>query len=339
MGINAMIRKRLNHLLQRYGYGIVPSQLLYDWQKYPMAGPSFNRSSITEEIENYLQPHNPRLKQLADRYASFSEDVISPLTWQNNYITPEDILYFRGDNGYVWQLRGLNMNIMAYALTAYYVKSIDSLGLLQRLDEDDWFGVIKFSFDNKIVSRDLLDSIIEIHFLEKHLQISSYHDLSILDIGAGYGRLAHRMVSAMPNISRYLCTDAVAVSTFISEFYLRFRKLEQKAKVMPIDEIEDALKSNPVDVALNIHSFSECRIQAIEWWLSLLVKYKVEYLMIVPNSHRGGTFLLTNNYEDFSSVIEKNGYELIAKEPKYNDPVVQQFAINPTYYYLFKLQK
>jgi hypothetical protein len=37
-------------------------------------------------------------------------------------------------------------------------------------------------------------------------------------------------------------------------------------------------------------------------------------------------------------IIDAHGYELIAKEPKYLDPVVQEYAANPTYHYLFQLR-
>ena len=230
------------------------------------------------------------------------------------------------------------MNILAYALSTFYVKSIDKLGLLQQLEEDDCFGNFTFFIDNKKISRDLLDSITEIYFLEKHLNVSSLSDLTILDIGAGYGRFAHRMVSAFPNIQTYFCTDAVAISTFISEYYLRFRKLENNAKIVPLDDIETTLKNKTVDIAVNIHSFSECSISAIEWWLSLLEKHEIKYLMIVPNTgDNGGELLQTNDRQDISKVVEKHGYKLIAKEAKYSDPVVQKHAVNPTYYYLFEL--
>lgn len=227
------------------------------------------------------------------------------------------------------------MNEMGYALALLYVKSIDRLGFLEKLTEDDFFGNFTFNFDQKIISRDLLDSIIEIYFLEKHLSISSSKNLSVLDIGAGYGRLAHRMLCALPNIETYWCTDAIATSTFICEYYLRFRKLESRGKAIPMDEVENALKKQPIDIAINIHSFSECNISAVDWWLSLLNKHKVKYLMIVPNSE----FLETNDHKDFGNLIEKHGYKLVAKEPKYRIPVVQKYAINPTCHYLFELAK
>jgi len=246
------------------------------------------------------------------------------------------MLYFRGDNAYVYQVKNRRMNIIAYALTTYYVKSIDKLGLLEKLKEDDYFGVHSFTIDNRLVSRDLLDSITEIYFLEKHLNISSGKNLSILDIGAGYGRLAHRMLGALPNIVEYFCTDAFPISTFISEYYLRFRNLESKANVVPLDKIEYALRNRYVDIAVNIHSFSECTTIAIEWWLSVLAKHRVKNLMIVPNT---GDTLQTNDGVDFSGIVEKHGYKLKAKEPKYRDPVVQQYAVYPAYHYLFELRQ
>ena len=335
MDIGTRARQLLNSKMKRYK--LIPSSLLYDWQKYPQTKPSYNESLLPEAAENYLQPEHPQLKELQKRYADFDPDVTVPLVWQEGIISPEDLRYFRGDNAYVWQLRGPNMNIMACALATYYVKSIDKLGLLQKLEEDDCFGNFSFFIDNKKISRDLLDSINEIYFLEHHLNISSLGNPAILDIGAGYGRLAHRMVEAFPNIRTYFCTDAIAVSTFISEYYLLFRNLPQKAKVIPLDEIESTLQSNPVDIAVNIHSFSECSISAVEWWLSLLEKHRVKYLMIVPNTgDHGGELLQTSDHQDISRVVAKHGYRLIVKEAKYSDPVVQKYALNPTYFYLFE---
>ena len=46
------------------------------------------------------------------------------------------------------------------------------------------------------------------------------------------------MLAGLPNIAEYLCTDAVPVSTFLSEYYLRFRGLQDRATVVPLDEIE-----------------------------------------------------------------------------------------------------
>ena len=53
----------------------------------------------------------------------------------------------------------------------------------------------------------------------------------MLDIGAGYGRLAHRMSAAFPQLEDYCCVDAVPESTFLSEYYLRHRGCTPPARV------------------------------------------------------------------------------------------------------------
>jgi SAM-dependent methyltransferase len=338
MGLKGYLRKALNSALKRRDCEIIESQRLYEWQRKPIDQPSYHQSKLPDNAANYLNPGNSRLQELHARYTDFNKEVTIPLVWTDTHVKADDTLYFRGDNAYVWQLRGSNMNIMAYALTTYYVRSIDNLRLLELLTEDDFFGNYNFRIDNRLVSRDLLDSIMEIYFLEKHLNLSRSTDVTVLDIGAGYGRLAHRMACALPNIQSYLCTDAVAISSFLSEYYLRFRGMEPRTQVVPLDEIENALKNRAVDLAINIHSFSECRLEAIDWWLTLLVKHRVKHLMIVPNAHNhGGERLQTNDRQDFSKLLEKHGYKIVAKEPKYRDPVVQKYGINPTYHYLFEL--
>lgn len=146
------------------------------------------------------------------------------------------------------------------------------------------------------------------------------------------------MITALPNVTRYCCTDAVALSTFLAEHYLKFRQVEDRAVVEPLDTIERALSTHPVDLAINIHSWSECTVTAIDWWVSLLASREVRHVMIVPNagSHEGER-LLTNDRQNMEGILTRHGYRLVAKEPKYLDPLVQRYAVNPTYYYLFAL--
>ena len=332
MSFKGSIRDVLNVLLKRLGHTIVPDGTLYEWQT-SVGKPSHSPSSPPPGSKEYLVNDNPHLVNLKARYAAFDNRVTTPLIWTDEHLNAEEMLYFRGDNPYVWQVRQSSMNVMAYALTTYYLKTIDDLGLLEKLTEDGLFGAYTFDVAGKKVSRDLLDSIAEIYFLEKHLKITSHANLRVLDIGAGYGRLAHRMVCALPNIVHYLCTDAFPKSTFISEYYLRYRDLD-RAEAVPLDEIDQALSDHPVDLAINIHSFSECRIEAIEWWLSLLAKHRVKHLMIVPNRNA----METNDGVDFTPIINSHGYQLIAQEPKYRDKIVQQCGVNPAGHYLYELK-
>ena len=286
-----------------------------------------------------LRPDNPELVELQKRYLETDYPTEEVLIWTEDRVKIEDILYFRGHNAYVFQEGRFNRNLFGYLLAYYYIKSIDHLGLLDKVEEDGVFGAITYQFDNKLISRDLLDSILEIYFLEDKIGITKKKDLSILDIGAGYGRLAHRMVETLPTLKSYKCADAIAVSSFISDYYLDFRGIKDKVTMLPLDKIQNELKKGSVDIAVNIHSFPECTLPAIEWWLDLLASIEVPYLMIVPNARKDlkrNQDLRTNDKQDFLPLVEKYGYRLIALAPKYRDPVVQKYALTPDYYHLYQ---
>ena len=331
MGLLRRAGRAANRVLRGFGYQVIAS-----------AGRSDDRQaappSLPEHAAAYLRADNPRLLELERAYAAFDARVTTPLLWRPGHVTAFDTRYFRGDNAYVWQVRD-GASEANYALTAYYVKSIDALGLLERLDEDGLFGVHVFDALGRKVSRDLLDSIVEIHFLERHLGLSSRSALHVLDIGAGYGRLAHRMACALPQLSTYLCADAVPASTFLCEYYLRFRGVEDKVRAVPLHQVEQSLAGRRIDLAINIHSFPECTVEAIGWWLDLLRRHRVPRLMIVPNpaEHRGEN-LVTNTGESIERLLQLRGYRLEAKAPKYADPVVQRCGVQPTWHYLFQAE-
>lgn len=238
-----------------------------------------------------LRATNPELQALRQRYAGVSDIVGKSRIWRRGHVTPEDLLYFRGDNCYVWQFQDKNTP-EKYVLTYLYLETIDTLGLLDVLTEDGDYGVFTFptgDTDNngneRFVSRDLLDSACELLFLERALQISRQPGLKVLDIGAGYGRLAYRAVTALSNIDTYFCIDAIPESTFISSYYLS-RKGVVRPRVVAFDDQQD-LVAGTIDLAVNIHSFSECAIEAVDYWVSRCAELKVEYLFIVPDISDG----------------------------------------------------
>lgn len=331
------LAEKVNSLLSLFGFRIVDQSILYSWQKGEVV--SNQDVHLPDGASAYLNEENPRLVELRQRYTAFQANASIAIVWTDEYANSSDLQSFRGDNCYVWQARDPNCAEINYCLTAYYVQNNDKLGLLEKNTEDGLFGVHTYTVDSRCISRDLLDSTAELYFLEKHLGLSSVEDLGIVDIGAGYGRLAYRTVKAFPNVSRYLCTDAVPESTFLSEYHIRFRGLEDRVTVVPLDEIEQQLQMHTIDLAVNVHSFSECSLDAIEWWLELLANSKVKYLFIVPNaSDHKGEKLALNSGEDFSFLVEKHGYTLKIKAPKYEDPMVQQYGVSPTHYYLYQLE-
>lgn len=315
----------MSHLLERLATSIRPST--------PDCSNGFVR--LPSGAAEYLRHNNPRLRELKQRYKHHPATRHS--LWSQRYLRRELRLdHFRGDNAYLYQKRfGSDA---AYALTTEYALAHDEIGLLNKLEDDDLFGNCLVNFDDRFfVSRELLDSVLEINFLNRELNLQTRSEFTVLDIGAGYGRLAHRLVQALPNLERVLCTDAVAESTFISEFYLRFREVDRKAHVVQLDEVESVLANCTVDLATNIHSFGECTFASISWWLDLLEAHRVKFLFIVANGDGLGSTEAAKTNIDYLPAIIQRGYRLRIRQAKYCDsPSVQKYGLYPTYYYMFE---
>jgi SAM-dependent methyltransferase len=264
-----------------------------------------------------LRHDNPRLLELREKYANAPHAMGQRSLWDSSYLGRDlDLAHFRGDNVYVWQFRHLrSFGALKYYVYLRYLGAMDHAQLLTRLTEDGLFGCWTFKFPGwPTVSRDLLDSINEIYFLERNFGLLSTPGLRILDVGAGYGRLAWRALEAAGHLGAYVCTDAVPESTFLCEYYLRFRGCN-RAEVVPLHELE-RLRGRAFDVALNIHSFSEMSLRAIDAWVGLLAGLNVPALVVVPNDHDA---LLSTEADGqhlpFAPVLARHGYALAAKEP------------------------
>lgn len=317
---------------ERFGLAINRTDNLYPWQVRPMLAGS-HTAEVPEEAHAYLRLDNPRLLDLERRYADCDPAVVTPTVWNSTKISAEDLLYFRGDNPYVFQLRSRNGNELSYALTYYYLRAGAMRPILDAIDEDGAFGVHTWTFDGKRVSRDLLDSVAEIDFLQRHAGLGTTA-MSILDIGAGYGRLAHRIAEVMPDVT-VSATDAFPSSTFLSDYYLRFRR--SRARVVPLDEIEDALAGRRIEIATNIHSFSECPPSAIDWWVSRLARHGVRQLIVVPNISAPDGRCLTNQGEDMDAIFARHGYICRLREGRYADPVAMRWGVDGSNVSLFDL--
>lgn len=298
-----------------------------------------------EEGQDYLRVDNPRLLELRRRYAGHPATAGS--RWSAAFVAEQvDLTRFRADNAYVWSRRDAYVSAGAdkrrvathpvnYVLSALYAREHDSAGVLRTGSEDGRFGMPRYAVDPELTaSRDLVDSALEIGFLERQLAISRRRRLHVLDVGAGYGRFAHRLVEALP-VATVTCIDAVPESTFVSEFYLRYRGVAGRARVLPLDELGE-LAPGGVDVAVNVHSWSECPLAVINWWVAGLAALEVPVVMVVPNE---GEWLLSlepdGGRRDFAPVLTAHGYTREACEPKYGGWACQRLGVYPTYYHLF----
>jgi len=291
-------------------------------------------ASLPKGAEAWLCADNPALRDLETRYAAMDAAVTTPVLWNAGRLSAEDLLWFRADNHFVWQQRGPNKTRRAYRLTARHLDTAGLGPLLDRLGEDGAFGAFTMDVDGRIVSRDLLDSAGEIDFLRRHAGLGA-RDLNILDVGAGYGRLAWRIEQATKGGTRILATDAYAKSSFIAEAWLK-QCGAKRAEMVPLDAVEALLAGTRIDVAVNVHSFSECRPEAIAWWVERLAAAGVPKLLVVPNEGRsGGARCETNLGEPMAPIFARFGYRPAVAEPRYADPEVQKKGVDPTWLHLF----
>ncbi|MHC4853914.1 MAG: class I SAM-dependent methyltransferase, partial [Planctomycetota bacterium] len=246
-----------------------------------------------------------------------------------------DLTRFRADNKYIYQGRGAAW--FQYLETARYVARHDRLGLGDRITEDGAFGCCCVETDDgRKVSRDWLDSILEINFLEANLGLSRQPGFRVLDVGAGYGRFAHRLVEAFPQVS-VCCTDAVAESTFLQEFYVKFRSIEDRVRVLTLPDAADLGPASGFQLAVSIHSFHECPIRWIDWWLRLFERCRIRYLFVVVGLAQGTVSREADGtHVDFLTHIRERGYGLLKEQPKYaGDEIATRLGLFPACYYLF----
>jgi SAM-dependent methyltransferase len=291
--------------------------------------------------ERELRPDNPRLRELRQRYAAVG--LPAPSRWNDAAVDAFlDLRYFRGETLFVWHYRELRrVTELKYFLYAAYVRERDGLGLLDRLDEDGAFGCWTFAYPGYgVVSRDLLQSVNELTFLERALGLSRRDPFAVLDVGAGYGRLAHRMAQAFPQLADYCCVDAVPEATLLSDYYLRFRGCAPPGRVVALDRIDAELAPGGFDLAVNVHSFSECPLATIAWWVDRLVRLQVGTLLLVPNDADALLSLEADaSRRDFSSVLEDAGYRVTRCEPVIGDPAIRELLRLHDRFWLFELSR
>jgi SAM-dependent methyltransferase len=288
--------------------------------------------------ERELNERNRRLQGLRAAYAKCAVPALQASRWSETAVRSFlDLRYFRGETLITWHYRELpRITKLKYYLFLRYIEDRDGDGLLRSLDEDGAFGCWTYSYPGYgQVSRDLLESINEIRFIERELGVSERGRLSVLDIGAGYGRLAHRMTEAFPQVDDYCCVDAVPEATFVCEHYLRHRGCD-RARVVGLHEVESTLTTGDFDLAVNIHSFPEMPHAAVEWWVRQLERLEVPHLLVIPNEP---TDLLTlerdGTRRNFWPLIERAGYNLVRREPVIADSAVRELLQLHDQFHLF----
>jgi len=113
--------------------------------------------------------------------------------------------------------------------------------------------------------------------------------------------------------------------------------------VVPLDEVQQALEGRKIDLAINIHSFSEMPATAVTWWLDLIRDLKIPRLFIVPNVHDSLTTRESAHDEtgglDVEPLLSARNYKFASREPKYRAcPITQEFGVFPAWYWLLEAE-
>jgi SAM-dependent methyltransferase len=164
---------------------------------------------------------------------------------------------------------------------AEYVKSFpvkyDPFGMTR---DARYGGLVRDTKALGPVTRMWIDTNVEIDFLTRHLGEDRLRTMDVLDIGAGYGRLA---VGLSPHVREYVCVDAVPISTVVCRQYVE--KYAPSVYVPDLVEFVEgpAYQQLSVELAINVHSWNECSLEQIENWLKLLRERNVQLLFTVSN--------------------------------------------------------
>ena len=275
---------------------------------------------------------HPRLAELRQRYASFRSARGTRSFWTEERVGGDvDLRSFRSDNLYVWQDRPPLDPRARQFLTALDASRRCDPGWFSAMHEDGAYGAHTHTFEAfGCISRDLVDSIVELEFLARHVPEVARPGARVLDIGAGYGRLAHRASEVFPDLGRWYCTDAVPESTYLSEHYLAYRRVlspDGPAEVIPLDELDDRLGGESLDVAVNVHSFSEMPRHAVRDWVAWLADHAVSHLFLVPNEAGDPTALEPDGSRPpLLDLFRDLGYVPAAVEPVVADPDVRSLV-------------
>jgi len=289
----------------------------------------------------FLKPVKDQFRRLPSALASEVQELekkyeylgfsLSKGVWTKNHVRRFDFQKFRGDNIYVWQSRMFKE--INFFVSYLYALKADLMGLSKKFVESKSYGVEIYEFDGVAISRDWIDSILEINYLEEKIGLSTTPDLGIIDIGAGYGRLAFRLAEAFP-LAKINCVDAIPLSTCLSRVYLEPFIQSQQVVVHDLETIQTIVKGR-INLAVNVHSFSEMSLEWVNFWVNFLVEKDVEYLFIVPN----GSSLTLNDGTDFGSLLIAAGYAVVDRKSKYSESDFNKFGIYPSTYFLLKKRK
>ncbi|MEU8250460.1 putative sugar O-methyltransferase [Nonomuraea sp. NPDC048916] len=174
-----------------------------------------------------------------------------------------------------------NYNLSLWDPTVNGVRYLKAMlyHVAMELTDEDWArikkignrevgGPITVRVHGEPVCMDYLQASLELGFIEQHVDLRGAR---VLEIGAGYGRTCHTILSNH-DLSGYCIID-LKNTLRLSRRYLR-EVLDdtQFAKIsfVEVDDVESALASRDFELCVNIHSLTEMPPQTVQAYLDLI---------------------------------------------------------------------
>ncbi len=174
-----------------------------------------------------------------------------------------------------------------------YVKTIDTQHYLDRLEEPSEGNPLLVFSQQKSMSQDLANSLIEYYTMCKAVSFEKTHN--ILEIGGGYGRNAYVILTLNPN-ARIVLVD-IMPALYIAQRYLssvfKERKVFQARSFSCYEEVKEEIEAASIvfllphqlsllpdkqfDLSMNISSFGEMHLKQIEWYFQQINRLTSQY--------------------------------------------------------------
>jgi putative sugar O-methyltransferase len=165
------------------------------------------------------------------------------------------------------QVNGVRyLKALIYYLAAHL--SAENRTRLRRIHHRETGGPIAVRYDGESVCMDYLQTVFELDFISRGVELDG---MNILEIGAGYGRTCHAMLSNH-DVAGYSIIDLDNSLTLAREYLRVVLDEHQFAKVrfFAVHDLEQSLTGARIDLCVNIDSFAEMSAQTVHNYLGLI---------------------------------------------------------------------
>jgi len=205
------------------------------------------------------RPRKSKLWEYIDR-THITEEMIQDLTdFKSNSINHKLSIWNPHTNG----VRYLK-ELISYICTTLSPREWDKLTRIQKRETGEPYSI---RFNNETVCLDYLQTVFEITFIEDHFE---FQKKSLIEIGAGYGRTCHAILSNY-DIDRYTIID-LKNALEVAKRYLNIvldKKRYKKITFVDIGHFDDT-HDRQYDLCINIDSFSEMDENTVRSYLKFI---------------------------------------------------------------------